>query len=128
MKNSPPKALLVEDDEICRRIIVRKLNSAGISVDESTDGEEALQKMKSFPYRLILLDLRLPIKDGYQVLQEIREDPNLKNIPVWVLTNMGLEEEMEKVMALGAARYFTKTNLAIDQFVKSVIDFLNYRG
>lgn len=122
--NNQSRILIVEDDEICRRVVVRKLKSAHILTDESRDGEEALRKMKSAVYRLILLDIRLPIKDGYQVLKEMKESPKLKNIPVWILTNVGFEEEMNRAISLGAARCFLKTNLAIDQLVKSVADFL----
>ncbi|OGY62797.1 MAG: hypothetical protein A2745_00365 [Candidatus Harrisonbacteria bacterium RIFCSPHIGHO2_01_FULL_44_13] len=119
--NNQPRILIVEDEAITRKALVYKFRLFKVVVDESVNGEEALEKMKKQSYALILLDLRLPIKDGYQVLQEMKADLKLKNIPVWALSNLGQKEEIERAMALGCNEYFVKVNLNIDELVKKVL-------
>jgi len=95
-----------------------------INVDEARNGVEALDKIRNHPYRLVLLDLRLPIKDGFQVLEEIGADQQLKNIPVWVLSNLGQKDEVDRAIKLGAKEYFIKANLNINELARKITDFV----
>lgn len=114
--------LLVEDDEIAKAALVFKLGLLKIGVDEAGNGVEALDKIRAHPYTLVLLDLRLPMKDGFQVLEEMRADAQLKNIPVWVLSNLGQKDEIDRAIALGAKEYFIKAELDINELARKIAD------
>ncbi|GMG98088.1 response regulator YycF [Tepidimicrobium xylanilyticum] len=99
------KILLVEDEKAIAEIVRFNLEKEGFSVDLAFDGEEAIEKVHSLLPELILLDIMLPKKDGFQVLKEIRKD---YKIPILMLT--AKEEEVDKVLGLelGADDYITK--------------------
>ncbi|GFN37156.1 response regulator YycF [Tepidimicrobium xylanilyticum] len=99
------KILLVEDEKAIAEIVKFNLEKEGFSVDLAFDGEEAIEKVHSLLPELILLDIMLPKKDGFQVLKEIRKD---YKIPILMLT--AKEEEVDKVLGLelGADDYITK--------------------
>lgn len=102
MKN---KILVVEDEKSIAEIVKFNLEKEGFIVDLAFDGEEAIEKVHKFLPELILLDIMLPKKDGFQVLKEIRKD---FKVPVLMLT--AKEEEVDKVLGLelGADDYITK--------------------
>lgn len=122
MNDKGNKVLLVEDDDISRTALAFKLGLIKIDVDEARNGVEALDNMRAHPYKLVLLDLRLPVKDGFQVLEEMGADPRLKNIPVWVLSNLGQKDEVDRAMELGAKEYFIKANLDINELTHKIAD------
>ena len=124
----PIEVLLVEDDPVDVELIMDVLEDSKLflSIKVVEDGVEALNYLKrkndysdaSKP-DLILLDLNLPKKDGKQTLQEIKQDDNLKNIPVVILTTSTSDEDMLRSQILGAHRYATKP-ARMDQFIKMV--------
>lgn len=117
------KVLLVEDESITRNVLAFKLKSLKIDFDEADNGDEALKKMKTSSYDLVLLDLRMPVKDGFQVLEEARADQRLREVPIWVLSNLGLKEEIDRALKLGANKYFVKAGLDINDLLKAITDF-----
>lgn len=124
MQSKSNKVLLVEDDTTSRAILVLKLTLLAIDVDEAANGALALDKIRAHPYKLVLLDLRMPVKDGFQVLEEMGADQQLKKIPVWVLSNLGQKDEVARAMKLGAKEYFIKADLDINALARTIADFL----
>jgi DNA-binding response OmpR family regulator len=84
------------------------MKKEGYEVHAVTNGEEALLAVQEKTPDLILLDVMMPRKDGYEVCQELRSNPNWKNIKIIMLTAKGRDVEREKGMALGADDYITK--------------------
>ena len=134
MSSTPVEILLVEDNEGDIGLIEEVLEEAKIrnSLHVAKDGEEAMlflhgeEKFSSSPRPdLILLDLNLPKKDGREVLKEIKEDCDLKSIPVVVLTTSGAEKDILKAYNLHANAYVTKP-LDFDQFIKVIKSIENF--
>jgi DNA-binding response OmpR family regulator len=103
--------LLAEDDRFLAKIYGTKLAKEGFLVATVGNGEEALQMAREQKPDLILLDLMMPLKDGFETLKELKADSELKNIPVVVLSNLSLDDEQKKVLASGAAEYAVKTEV-----------------
>ena len=104
-----PKKVLIADDEPNIVISLEFLmQRAGYEVHKASDGDEALRELSARKPDLVLLDVMLPIRDGFEVCQRIREDPELKNVKIVMLTAKGREVEVAKGLALGADLYITK--------------------
>ena len=128
LREKPIEILLVEDSPSDAQLAIEALQSAKIAnhLNHVEDGVEAMQFLRrEGPYReaarpdLILLDLNLPRKDGREVLAEIKADPNLRRIPVVVLTTSQAEEDILRAYNLNANCYVTKP-MGLDQFLKVV--------
>src|SRR5258708_21133859 len=101
--------LFVEDDADVAEMYRLKLELDGYTVTRAADGEEGLRMAKEIHPDLIFLDIRLPRMDGFQVLEQIRADEELKHLPVIILSNYGEKELVERGMRLGALAYLIKT-------------------
>ncbi|MDD4761862.1 MAG: response regulator [Candidatus Pacebacteria bacterium] len=121
---SGKNVLLVEDDAFLNSLMKTKLERSGISVNLVTDGEEALKILETFKPDLILLDLILPKKSGFEVLESIQASPQLNKMPVIILSNLGQESDVSKGRQLGAVEYFVKAKTSIDELVSKVAEFL----
>ena len=100
------RVLVVEDEKDLNRVITRKLKAEGYSVDSCFDGAEALDYMEMTPYDVIVMDIMMPEKNGYQVLKEMREKGNRS--PVLFLTARDALEDRVKGLDLGADDYLIK--------------------
>ncbi len=114
MKNKL-KILLAEDNKLLSSALKKNLQNGGFSVVVSFDGQDTLDKMKTEKPDLLLLDILLPIKDGFEVLKEKKEDKEISSIPVIVLTNLEEENNMERAKELGAQEYLVKSNFTMDE-------------
>lgn len=104
-----PKKILIADDEANIVISLEFLmQHAGYDVRSVADGEAALNQLAAFKPDLILLDVMLPLVDGFDVCRRIREDPGLRTTRIVMLTAKGREAEVAKGLALGADLYITK--------------------
>ena len=104
-----PKKILIADDEPNIVISLEFLmQHAGYEVQSATDGDEALHELDRFKPDLVLLDIMLPLRDGFEVCQRIRDDPALRHVKIVMLTAKGREVEVAKGLALGADLYITK--------------------
>ena len=103
-----PKVLLVEDNEINRDMLIRRLSRAGYTVVAAGDGAEALDKMRTEQPALVLLDMNLPVKDGWTTCQEARTDAQLSDIPIIALTAHAMDSDREHALSIGCNDYATK--------------------
>ena len=114
------KILIVEDDNILAKAFTIALKDAGFETQGAMDGQEAMDKVRTFKPDLILLDLIIPIKSGEEVLAEIKRDDELKNIPVLVSTVKSDTESISRCAALGMRGYFIKAHYTLDDIIKEV--------
>ena len=119
------KVLLVEDDSFLSNIYFIKLKEAGIVVDTAFSGEEAIIKIREQKPDLVLLDIILPGITGWEVLEKIRQDDDLRDIKVIVLSNIDEEKETNKGSKLGVERHIVKAHHTPSEIVKEVRDLLN---
>lgn len=103
-----PLILIVEDNASSRELLRTVLEQQGYSVQEALDGEEALAKIRAQAPDLVLMDLQLPRRNGYDVLQEIRSTPNLAGIPVVAVTANAMPGDRDKVLSAGFTGYISK--------------------
>jgi len=114
------KIVLVEDDKYIARAYKAGLERAGFEMFMATDGAEGLEKIKSEKPDLVLLDLIMPVKNGFEVLEELKMNDELKNIPVVILSNLGQDSDVARGKALGAVDYLIKTDWSMQEVVEKV--------
>ncbi len=120
---SKQKIVLVEDDEILSKVLATELKDAGFEVSQAFDGEAGLELVRSKRPNLVLLDLILPKKHGFVVLEELKKSPDTKDIPVIILTLLGEDEDIKKGLRLGANDYLVKSSHAIAEIVEKIKNF-----
>lgn len=103
-----PKILLVEDNEMNRDMLSRRLLRHGYDVSTAEDGEQALIKVKLEKPDLVLMDLSIPIIDGWEATRRIKDDPETNHIPIIALTAHALIEDREKALSAGCDDYEIK--------------------
>lgn len=118
------KILIIEDDKFLRELTTQKLIEEGYEVEKAVDGEEGLKKIKKYKPDLILLDLILPILDGFEVLSKAKEDPELAYIPVIIFSNLDERENMEKCLKLGAIDYLIKAHVTPGEIIEKIKNVL----
>ncbi len=119
------KKILIADDE--QNIVISLeflMKREGFTVCIAADGQEAIDKVRSETPDLVLLDIMMPRKNGYEVCQEIRSDPHLQGTRILMLTAKGREIEVTKGLAMGADAYMTKpfSTRELVTRVKSLLD------
>ncbi|MFH1611923.1 MAG: response regulator [bacterium] len=114
------KVLVVEDDKFLRDLLVRKLKEENFEIETAIDGVEAIKKADEWMPNLILLDLIIPGLDGFEVLKQLKENPNTNKIPTVILSNLGQQEEIQKGMGLGASDYLVKAHLTPGEIIDKV--------
>lgn len=114
------KILIIEDDRSLQNALVEIIRQEGFESESALDGEEGLAKIKTFQPDLILLDIILPKKDGFEVLAEIKKDGTLKNIPVLILTNLEEVDNVQKALDLGATNYMVKSDFSLKDVVEKI--------
>ncbi len=120
------KILLVEDDPFLSSLLKNRLQKEGLETILARDGEEALKFLKTEKVNFVLLDIILPKKSGFEVMEEIRLDPYLQGqaVPIIVISNLGQEEDIVKCRNLGAIEYFIKEKTSLDDLVRRIRSFL----
>ena len=102
------RILVVDDEPHVVRSLTFVLKKEGYDVSSATDGEEAIAEVRKSKPNLMFLDVMMPKKNGYQVCQEIKDDPGLSDIYIIMLTAKGQEADREKGLSLGADEFITK--------------------
>lgn len=114
------KLLLIEDDPFIVKMYRKKFEEIGLTFREAGDGEAGIKLAKEEKPDVILLDIVLPNKDGFQILKTLKTDKILENIPIIMLTNLGQKEEVEKGLQLGAQDYLIKAHFTPSEVVNKV--------
>jgi len=102
------RILVVEDTEDNRQILRDVLVNAGFDLIEAVDGEEGVQMATAHVPDLVLMDIQLPLVDGYEATRRIKSDPHLRHIPVIAVTSYALSDDENKAMAAGCSGYVAK--------------------
>ncbi len=118
------KILIVEDDSTLQKALGEYLLSEGFEVVIALDGEEGSRRAKRDMPDLIILDIILPRKDGYEVLKELKMDEKTKGIPIILLTNLGSLNDVEKALKMGATTYLVKADYALEDVVEKIKEIL----
>ncbi len=118
-----PRILIAEDEEFLIMALKDNLESEDYNVDVARDGEEVLKQLKKHKPQIVLLDLLMPQKDGFYVLEEMKKNPEWKLIPVIVLSNLGGDADIKRALALGAEDYFIKSQHPIEEVIDKIKEY-----
>ncbi|MFB1000929.1 MAG: response regulator, partial [Pseudomonadales bacterium] len=102
------RILLVEDNEMNRDMLTRRLERKGFTIESAGDGEEALKKIAASQPDLVLMDMNLPILNGWATCRELRANPATESLPIIALTAHAMAEDEQKARAAGCNDYTTK--------------------
>jgi CheY-like chemotaxis protein len=102
------KILVADDNPVSRELIREVLEDSELRVLEAENGEEAIEKIFNEKPDIVLLDIQMPILDGYEVLRRVRLDARFNGIPIVALTAYAMKEDREKALAGGFSAYVTK--------------------
>lgn len=116
------KILLCEDEEFVARSYVRKLQLEGYTVIHAHNGEEAIEKLKSEKPDVVILDLLMPLKSGFEVLEQLQKenDSEILKIPILVASNLGQKSDIDEAKRLGAVDFLIKSNISLKDLATKV--------
>ena len=114
------KILIIEDEELLYNLLKRKLISEGYDAFVCEDGQKGMDFMKKEIPDLVLLDIVMPNKNGFQVMEEMQKDNRLKNVPIIIISNSGQPVEIDKAKELGAKDWLVKTEFEPLEVIKKV--------
>lgn len=119
-QSGKPKVLVVEDDTFLAGMYLTKLSLEGFEVELASDGREGLKKAKEWLPDVILLDIVLPVMDGFGVLENVKKDSSTRDIPVMLLTNLGQRNDVERGLSSGAADYLIKAHFMPSEVIEKI--------
>ena len=117
------KIALIEDDNVLSKVVAEELSDSGFSVVKAADGEAGINLIRNEKPDLVLLDILMPKKNGYQVLEEIKQSPLTRHIPVIILTMLSVDDDIKKGLKLGTSDYIVKSQHAVSEIVEKVNNF-----
>lgn len=124
MPEQTKKVLLLEDEEIIIELLERKLKQQGYEISVARNGEQGLAMMKKEKPDVVLLDIIMPKMGGFEVMEEMNKQEQLKNIPVIIISNSGQPVELDRAKELGVKDWLIKTEFdpqeVIDKVVKQI--------
>ena len=123
----PVRVLIIDDDPFISGIYVLGLERAGCAVGVIHDSKKALIAAEKEPPDIILCDLMMPNMDGFEVLERLKKNKKLKNVPVLVLSSLSQKEDAERALDLGAVGYLKKTEILPDDCIGKVKAALNLK-
>lgn len=119
--HKPLSILLIEDDSFISGMYQTKLSGLGYQVELIEEGEAAAARLQADPLPdLVLLDVVLPKKDGFEILEQLRADARTKQLPVILLTNLGQKPDVERGLKLGADDYIIKAHYTPSEVVEKI--------
>ncbi len=118
------KILIAEDDKFLSSAYRVKLAKEGFEVKIAENGTDLLEQLKTYTPDLIILDLVMPNKDGFEVLKEIKANDKWKMIPVIIASNLGQKDDIDQGLALGANDYIVKTDLSLSGLIAKIKTYL----
>ena len=114
------RVFVVEDDPLLRNLLSIRLEKSSFPYEFSNDGKEVLPVMRQFKPDVIVLDLMLPGRSGFEVLSEVKADKNLKDTPVIVFSNRDGQEDRKRAQELGAAEFYVKAMTDLSELVERI--------
>ena len=118
------RIVIVEDDKFLRDLISQKLSREGFFVHAAENGEDGEKFIYEDAPDIILLDIILPGMDGFEVLERIKKNEKVKNIPVLVLSNLSQKSDIDRAKELGAEDFMVKSNFTPEEISKKIQDIL----
>lgn len=115
------KILLIEDEQLMIELLEKRLIQEGYEIAVAQDGVEGLKKMKRVTPDLVLLDIIMPKMGGFEVMETMSEDEELKKIPIIVISNSGQPVELDRAKRLGAKDWLIKTEFDPQEVIDKVI-------
>lgn len=120
MEQEKKKILFIEDESALQKSFSDMMPPEKYKIISALDGETGLRLVRSQEPDLILLDLRLPQKDGFEVLKLLKQEKSTKYIPVIILTNLEAPEDIQKALTLGATTYLVKANYDLQEVIEKI--------
>jgi DNA-binding response OmpR family regulator len=114
------KIIIVEDEEVLRNLLKKKLENEGYEVEVAEDGEIGIEKIRETKFDLILLDIIMPKMGGFDVLEAMQRDESISEVPVIVVSNSGQPVEIDRAQKLGAKDWVVKTEFDPQEVIKKV--------
>ncbi len=114
------KVLIIEDEELMYSVLEKRLSREGYDVVVAHDGEEGLEMAQQEKPDLVLLDIVMPKKNGFEVLETMQKDEELRNIPVIIISNSGQPVEIDRAQELGARDWLIKTEFDPKEVLEKV--------
>ena len=114
------KVLIIDDDKFIRTVYESELHQENIEVELAEDGEKGLEKARSVKPDLILLDMILPGMSGFELLEKLKADDELKKIPVVVFSSLNQQSDIDEAVKLGAVKYLPKDTHSPSQIVEEI--------
>lgn len=119
-----PSILIVEDERTLAKIYARLLEHEGYQVTLAFNGVEGIARLREKIPDLVLLDIKMPQMNGFEVMQEMQNDPRLRDVPVVILTVLGQDADREHGLSLGAKDYLVKTDFTLSEILTKVKKYL----
>ncbi len=119
------KILIVEDDTLVSRMYLKIFTFNGFEVEVAENGEEGMIKAKAIKPSIILLDIMMPKVNGIEMLKQLKQDEELKKIPVVILTNLANDAVINDAFNLGVEGYLIKSEINNDKVVEEVKQYIN---
>lgn len=122
------KVLFIEDEEALQRALGDALEKRGWKVFKAIDGEHGVEVAKKELPGVILLDIVLPKKNGFEVLQALKAEVSTKDIPVMILTNLEGSADVEQALEHGAMTYLVKANYNLEDIIAKITNVYEHHG
>ncbi len=120
MNNISQKILIIEDEEIISNLLSKKLSQLGYEVKIAFNGQEGLEMLYKEKPDLVLLDIIMPKKDGFETIAEMKSDETLKDIPIIIISNSGQPVELNKAREMGVNDWLIKTDFDPQEVIQKV--------
>lgn len=114
------RILIAEDDKFLQSAYKVKLIKEGFEIKTAADGDEVLELLKTYTPDLILMDIIMPKRDGFSTLEELRKNPQWKDIPVLITSSLSQKEDIERGKNLGAVGYIIKSDISLKELISKV--------
>ncbi len=114
------KILIVEDDSFLQGLAATKLGKEGYEIKTAGNGDEAIKILNEGPLDMILLDLVLPGTDGYEVLEKVRANKEMENIPIIVFSNLAEDKDISRAQKYGIKEFMIKSNFTLDELTQKI--------
>ena len=118
------KILFIEDEAALQETVGESLRQRGYNVLKAMDGEAGIRLAESEKPDLVLLDLVLPKKEGFEVLKALKDNDETKDIPVIVLTNLEGIKDLDRAMSFGATNYLVKTQYSLEEVFNKIKEII----